>query len=143
MTNVETVQAMYDAFVRGDIPAILENVSDDVHWEEWPDNTAQKAGVPWLQPRRGKEGVTEFFRALTQLDFKEFTVLSIMGNGNKVASELVVDAVVKTNGHHYRDEQVHVWTFDDSGRVTRFRHYLDTAKQMAAAGVKESVVSKA
>jgi ketosteroid isomerase-like protein len=35
-------------------------------------------------------------------------------------------------GGHYRDEEMHLWTFDDEGKVTRLRHYTDTAKHIAA-----------
>lgn len=28
----------------------------------------------------------------------------------------------------------HLWSFNDAGRVVRFRHYLDTAKHIWAAG---------
>jgi len=35
-------------------------------------------------------------------------------------------------GGHYRDEEMHLWTFDDNGKVTRLRHYVDTAKHVAA-----------
>jgi ketosteroid isomerase-like protein len=32
-----------------------------------------------------------------------------------------------------RDEEIHLWTFNDAGQVVRLRHYTDTAKHMAAA----------
>ena len=41
MSNVATIQSVYEAFGRGDIPAILEVVSADAAWEHWSDNTAQ------------------------------------------------------------------------------------------------------
>jgi hypothetical protein len=28
---------------------------------------------------------------------------------------------------------MHLWTFDDPGRITRLPHYTDTAKRIAAA----------
>jgi uncharacterized protein len=37
-------------------------------------------------------------------------------------------------GGHYRDEEIHLWTFDDAGKVVRLRHYVDTAKHIAAFG---------
>jgi ketosteroid isomerase-like protein len=52
-TYLETVQSIYQAFGRGDVPAILSRLSPDVQWEQWPDNTAQRAGVPWLRAVRG------------------------------------------------------------------------------------------
>jgi hypothetical protein len=61
--NLDAVQAIYEVFRKGDIPGILERLSEAVRWEKWTDNEAQKAGVPWLQSRIGKEGVAEFSRS--------------------------------------------------------------------------------
>ncbi|MEA2693115.1 MAG: uncharacterized protein QOJ16_2502 [Acidobacteriota bacterium] len=127
-----TVTAIYEAFGRGDIPAILEHVSDDVQWEAWADNAAQKAGVHWMLPRRGKAGVLEFFQGVEEwLDIQEFRVLSVMAGGNQVAAEFVIEAKLKRGEGRYRDEEMHLWTFDESGKVIRLRHYLDTAKHVA------------
>jgi len=37
------------------------------------------------------------------------------------------------NGGRFADEEIHLWTFDESGRVVRLRHYLDTAKHIATS----------
>lgn len=132
--NLETVNAIYEAFSRGDIPAILGHLAEDIAWEAWPDNSAQKAGVPWMEARRGRENVLGFFKTVGEFQFKEFQVLSLMAGGNQVAVELAVEADVPSTGGHFRDEEMHVWTFDDEGQVIRLRHYLDTAKHIAAAG---------
>lgn len=131
---VKTVQAIYEAFGRGDIPAILERLADDIRWEEWPDNHAQAAGVPWLQPLAGKQATLQFFSVVGGFQFHDFQVRSLMAGGNQVAADVLVDATV-TSGVRIRDEELHLWTFDDSGKVTRFRHYVDTAKHIAAARV--------
>jgi ketosteroid isomerase-like protein len=131
--HLATVAAIYEAFGRGDIPAILEHVSDDVQWEGWADNTAQKTGVPWMLPRRGKSGALEFFQVIAEkLDIQEFNVLSIMSGGDQVAAEFVLEAKLKDGRGGYRDEEMHLWTFDAAGKVTRLRHYTDTAKHIAA-----------
>lgn len=36
-------------------------------------------------------------------------------------------------GGYYRDEELHLWTFDAAGKVVRMRHYVDTAKHIRAA----------
>jgi len=130
--NVATATKIYEAFGRGDIPAILDHLADDVQWESWADNSAQGAGVPWMAPRRGKVGAAEFFSLVGGFKIHEFQVLSIMSGGNQVAVEFVLDATVPT-GNHYRDEELHLWTFNELGKVTRLRHYTDTAKHIAAA----------
>jgi len=86
--NLAVIGAIYEAFGRGDIPTILGHLADDVRWEEWSDNTAQKAGVPWLQARHGRAGALEFFQVMgSRLQVTEFRVLSLMAGGNQVATD--------------------------------------------------------
>jgi ketosteroid isomerase-like protein len=132
MTPRETVHAIYQAFGRGDIPAILATLADDVAWEAWADNSAQKAGVPWMAPRRGRAGAMQFFELVAQFQIHEFKVLSIMGNEQQVAVEFIIEATAPS-GRRYRDEEMHLWTFGSDGKVTRLRHYLDTARHIATA----------
>jgi ketosteroid isomerase-like protein len=135
MSNIGTVQAMYEAFGQGDIPAILDQISDDVDWEAWPvDNTGQTAGVPWLLPRRGRDGVMEFFQAVqSNLEFHSFEPQNLLEGGDQVAATIRFDATVKPTGERVQDEEVHLWTFDDDGKVTGMRHFVDTAKHIKAA----------
>jgi ketosteroid isomerase-like protein len=128
-----TVSAIYAAFGRGDILAILDHLADDVRWEEWADNTAQAAGVPWLQARRGKAGVLEFFGVMGTMQMRDFRVLSLMAGGNQAAAEIEIEFVVPSTGRTLRDQELHLWTCDDEGKVVRLRHYVDTAKHTAAA----------
>jgi ketosteroid isomerase-like protein len=131
--HIETVEAIYAAFGRGDIDAIVARLSPQVAWEPWNDNFAQRAGVPWMQPRRGHAGAREFFAALAALDIHDFAVLSIMGSERQVAVEFTIDATVRATGRRFFEEEVHLWSFDADGHVVRFRHYLDTAKHIEAA----------
>ena len=39
MAQIETVQQIYQAFGRGDVPAILDHLADDVDWECGPVST--------------------------------------------------------------------------------------------------------
>ena len=55
-----------------------------------------------------------------------------MANDRQVAAEFVINAT-PPGAQRYRDEEVHLWTFGDDGKVTRLRHYTDTAKHIAAA----------
>ena len=131
--HLATVGAIYEAFGKGDISTILSHMAEDVQWEQWADNSAQNAGVPWLAPRQGKAGVLAFFQVLGGMPIKDFQVLDMMAGSNQVAVEFVIEAEVPSTGGHYRDEEMHLWTFDESGKVSRLRHYTDTAKHLAAA----------
>jgi ketosteroid isomerase-like protein len=125
--HLAAVKEIYEAFGRGDIPAILDHLADDVQWEPWADNTAQTAGVPWLLPRTGKAGVLEFFQIVGTLKVSDFRVLSLMAGENQVAAEVVLVT------DRFSDEECHLWRFNDAGKVERLRHYVDTAKHAAAA----------
>ena len=98
--NASIVSSMYEAFSKGDIPAVIDHLADDVQWEQWSDNSAQQAGVPWLQARSGKEGAGAFFNVVGGFNFKDFRVLLIMANENKVAAEIVLEADVPATGGH-------------------------------------------
>jgi ketosteroid isomerase-like protein len=133
MSNLATVQAIYEAFGKGDVPAILEMLADDVEWESWADNSAVKAGVPWMTPRHGKAEAAKFFETAGQMEIVDLQVLSFMEGGDQVAVEFVFEARLPAwGGGHYRDEEIHLWTFDADGKVSRLRHYTDTAKHIAA-----------
>jgi uncharacterized protein len=131
--NLETINQVYEAFGRGDIQTILDCLADNVAWEQWENNSSQQAGVPWMLGRQGKDGALEFFKIVSALEFKDFQVLSVMGNETQVAAEILLDADVPSTGGHIRDEEIHLWTFNEAGKVVRFRHYTDTAKHIQAA----------
>jgi uncharacterized protein len=133
MGNLATVQAIYEAFGSGDVAAILDQMAEDVEWERWEDNHGQKAGVPSLQARNGKAGVSEFFAVAATMGITDFHVLNLMEGGDQVASTVVIEADLPGGGH-YRDEEIHLWSFDPSGKVKGLRHYVDTAKHIAAWG---------
>ena len=126
--NVKTVQAGYEAFGRGDIPAILEHMADDVEWE--PDSVDH--GVPWLTPGRGKDHVAAFFGTLSQLEFRRFEPQNLLAGGNQVAAPIVVEVDVKATGRPIRDFEIHLWTFGDDGKVTGLRHFADTHQHLGA-----------
>jgi len=96
--HLATAAAIYEAFGKGDIPTILSHMAEDVQWEQWADNSAQRADVPWLAPRQGRAGVLEFFQILGGMPIKDFQVLAMMVGGNQVAVEVVIKAEVPSTG---------------------------------------------
>ncbi len=128
-----TIDAIYAAFGRGDVESIIDKLAPDVAWEAWNDNRAQRAEVPWMLARRGRDGARAFFASLSALQIHDFAVLSVMASEQQVAVEFTIDATVRATGKRFFEEEIHLWSFDDKGRVARFRHYLDTAKHIEAA----------
>lgn len=129
MSNLETVQSIYAAFGRGDVPAILARLSEEVEWEYGASIT----GVPWLEPRRGRDAVAGFFEALQDLEFRHFEPKTLLEDGDVVVSLIDVELVVRSTGRTIREEdEVHVWRFDGEGRVARFCHRVDSHQHWAA-----------
>jgi uncharacterized protein len=133
VSNLPTVQALYEAFGTGDVAGFLSHLADDVRWEQWDDNRAVSAGVPWLQPYSGRDAVGGFFAAAGQMDIVELQILNMMEGGNEVAVTFIIEAKLpQCGGRSYRDEEIHLWTFNAAGKVARLRHYVDTAKHIEA-----------
>jgi ketosteroid isomerase-like protein len=130
--NLARVQDIYGAFGRGDTAAILDVIADDCRWEHWFDHTAQRAGVSYLQARNGPVGVAEFFAAVSDLQIHDFEVLGYVAGEREVVAKIVIDASTPSGGR-YRDEELHLWTLDENGKIVALRHYVDTAKHIAAA----------
>ncbi|HKT01170.1 MAG TPA: nuclear transport factor 2 family protein [Rugosimonospora sp.] len=131
--HLATVAGIYEAFGRGDVAAILDRLAEDVSWDaDWADNFAQRTVVGHVIPRRGRAGVGEFFALLGGYTVHEFAVLDLLASADRVAAVVVIDAAMPGGGR-YRDEEVHMWTFDADGKVSALRHHIDTAKHLAAA----------
>lgn len=139
-TNTETVLGIYSAFGRGDIPHIMDQLADDISWDEG----IRQTGVPYLQPGRGKDHVLGFFQAL--VSSVEFTVFE---PGTPCASENVVMVPLReattnlaTGRSTDEDIYVHIWTFGPEGTVTEFRHVGDFAQHEMVAGRATETVAR-
>jgi ketosteroid isomerase-like protein len=129
MSPVDTVRKMYEAFLRGDIKAILACLAEDVEWEYGGGTT----DVPWLQPRQGRAGVADFFETLQGLEFHRFEITKVFGDDNTAVSLLDIEATVKITGKRLTEiDEVHIWHFNPKGEVSRFRHRADTYAQAMA-----------
>jgi uncharacterized protein len=109
-THISTVQAIYEAFGRGDIDAILERLTDDVDWA----SEAESDIAPWHGVRRGKNQVPSFFEALaTSIDVTEFTPLTFASNETDVLVVVRFGFTVRENGNSGSMDIHHWWRFRD------------------------------
>lgn len=121
--NIETVQQLYAAFGRGDLPFILDQVDDDVTWGI--DSTTTE--VPAYGVRRGKAGVAAFAGGWTEtVDFLRFEAHDFIAAGDHVFNQLTYEAKVKATGKVVKNSSMQHWTLRD-GKVIRWRGYEDTA----------------
>ena len=124
--DVAILRAGYEAFGRGDIPAVLAVFDSGIEWTE-PD------GYPWGRTYRGHEEVVGLFGIAAELLGPEWRVEP----DRFIATE---DGVLVLGHHRGRNADgpwevpfAMVWEMRD-GRAVRFRQYGDTALMRAAAG---------
>jgi ketosteroid isomerase-like protein len=127
-TNLERVQALYAAFGRGDVDAILACLAPSIEW-----SNAGPSDLDYFGTRHGREQVAEVFVILARdFDISEFTPLRFFSSEDDVAVLLRLQATVKDTGKQIWQELVHVLTFGPDGLVTRMRDIQDSATIAAA-----------
>ncbi len=135
MSNIETVQRIYEAFGRGDIEAIGEWIAEDVRWEHHPTgNTAQDHDVPYMRLRNDREEVVPgFFEDIGEdFEMRSFNPHTFLEGDGIVAVVIEFDLTVKSTGKRIHDEEIHLWSFGPDGKIIAYRHFLDTAKAIEA-----------
>jgi uncharacterized protein len=130
MNNEQTVKDVYAAFQRGDVAAIVARVADDV---DWRNDRVESRECPWNGNFSGKANLPGFFKAVGEcLDFTVFDVQSTAASGSVVAAYLHLESTLRKNGRPLKNDAVHYWSFDERGRITRYRHFNDTAAELDA-----------
>jgi ketosteroid isomerase-like protein len=130
MSTEQTVKDLYAAFQRGDVAGIVALVADDVDWRN--DRVASKE-CPWNADFSGKAKLPGFFKAVAEhLNISVFDVQSIVASGPSVAVYLRIESTLAKNGRPLKNDSVHFWTFNERGQVSRYRHFNDTAAELAA-----------
>jgi len=120
--NTALVQQAYNYFLSGDIPALLDALSEDVKWI-----VPEVEGVPGRGTWHGREQVGQFFQTLDdtqesrQLELREFVA---QGDKVVVLGHYVWHA--KATGKEWESDFVHALSVRD-GKMTRFQEYTDTA----------------
>jgi uncharacterized protein len=126
-TNVAVVQQGYEAFGRGDIPAVLDLLTDDAEW------TMQGPSViPFAGTFRGREGIAQFFTLLDEtLAFEQFEPRQFIGQGDTVVVLGYERDVVKQTERGFEEEWAHVYTLRD-GKIATGLFIEDTAAYVEA-----------
>jgi ketosteroid isomerase-like protein len=101
------------SFGRGDVPAIVSTVSDQV---EWTFNVA-RSDVPWHVPIQGKAALPQFFANLQHIDMLAFEPRAFLTDANQISAVVHIDYNVKKTGRRVMQDQIHLWRFDEAGKV--------------------------
>jgi hypothetical protein len=122
--NIKTITQVYEAFGRGDVPAILGTLSDDVDWAA----EASSADAPWYGVRHGRDAVAEFFTAFgSAMEVEDFTPVSIAANDDDVLTVVRFRARSRSTGQTASMDLHHFFRFRD-GKIYYYRGTEDTAE---------------
>jgi ketosteroid isomerase-like protein len=114
--NIELLRGTYDAFGRGDVPAVMAAFADDIAWSV-PD------ALPHGVRARGKDEVGEFFQRLasTWEDFG-LAIDDYVASGDRVC--VIGRASGRLGGVETGYGFVHAWTVRD-GVCIALDEYVD------------------
>ena len=125
MTPKQTIDSLYDAFGRGDIPFIVNHIAPGAGFH-------QPRSAPWGGDYSGPEGAAEFFKRLHDgAETTEFAVSESVEAGNQVFSFGTHSAIVRKTGKPVSVRWMFRWRVD-GGQVTLYEAYYDAAPIVAA-----------
>ena len=123
--NVDLLRNTYEAFGRGDIPAVMAAFADDIDWHV-------PRAVPHGMDAHGKDEVGGFFQGLADT-WAEFGIEidDYVASGDRVC--VTGRASGRLNGDTTGYGFIHSWTVAD-GSCVRFQEYVDPDPELLRAG---------
>jgi ketosteroid isomerase-like protein len=116
--NTTTVRELYQAFGRGDVPAVLALVDEKATWA----NPYGKGRFPgqWGKPCRGRNEILAFFQAINDaVEVRGFEPYELIAQRDKVVALINWNGVVRRTGQAYQVMLAHIWTLRD-GRIVDY-----------------------
>jgi len=113
--NAQMIRDGYAAFARGDIPAVLEMLGEDIAWH-----------VPGRSPLsgdyRGHDGVLGFFQRSMELSAGTLQVAldEVVAEGDRVVAITTVTA--QRSGRKLSTPEIHCWRVT-GGKAVEFREF--------------------
>ncbi len=125
MTAKQTIESLYEAFGRGDIPFIVKHFAPGASFR-------QPKSVPWGGDYTGPEGAARFFERLHEgVETTGFTVDESVEAGNQIFSFGTHDAIVRKTRKAVSIRWMFHWRVEH-GKVTQYEAFYDGAPIVAA-----------
>ena len=127
--NKRVVQTVFEMFGRGDVPGLLELITDDAEWA-----APGPESVSYFGERRGREGALEFFKNLgSSVEFESFEPGDLIAEGDRVVALGHERGRVRSTGKVFENAWALVFTIRE-GKVAGLRCYENTAAIAEAFG---------
>ena len=118
--NLQLVESIFEAFGRGDIPFILDQLTDDVRFV-----AHLEPAVPWSGDYAGKANVVDYFQALGgAVEVTAHAVNELVVQGDTVVAMGDVSFRTRGNGKPGESSWVYVWKLRD-GQVCGYDQFND------------------
>lgn len=125
--NLMIVKQSYDAYMKGNISALLANYTNDSVWIEPGGPEVPLAGI-----YHGKAQIAGFFKTLASVaDMTQFNVREYIAKGNEVVVIGSYQGRVKSTGKIFSSDWVDIVTLN-KGIITKYQTYQDTASLVSA-----------
>lgn len=124
---ITLVKQGIDDFLKGNIPALLDNFTEDITWAIYanPD-------VPFAQTYKGKSGTAQFFKDLdNSVNFNVFSPEKYYADEDMVFVKTHEVATVKSTGKTYDHQILMTFKIRDE-KICEFFAYGDSAAQTRA-----------
>lgn len=124
--NLGDVEAIYEAFGRGDVPAVLAAMDEGIEWRE-------AEGFPYGGTYHGPEAVLEHVFAKLAGEWDDFRAVpeSYVDGDSVIVALGEYSGTYTETGKRFQAPFAHVWWLED-GKAVRFQQFTDTALARAA-----------
>ena len=118
---LDVVHAAYSAFGRGDVPAILDLLADEVEWK-----FVGARGLPYTGTFRTRDEIARWFASIPEVDeIQAFEPREFITGGEHVTVLGWERTRAVPDGKVFETDWVHVFTVRD-GRIVRYLGMYDT-----------------
>jgi ketosteroid isomerase-like protein len=120
MSNLESIRGLYEAFAKGDVPAVIGFLDDNIAWTE-------AEGFPYGGTYDGPNAVLEgvFMRLGGEWDGFAAVPDEFIDGGDTIVALGKYSGTYKATGKSFEANFAHVWKIR-AGKAVRFVQYTDT-----------------
>jgi ketosteroid isomerase-like protein len=127
----DLINGLYAAFGRGDVPAVLAMLDEDIEWHA-PEN------LPHGGDFQGRDDVGRFFRGLgEQWESLDVELDGMVSGGDRVVALVRAHGRLRATGEDSGYSSAHVWTVRD-GSPVRYDEYVNAPLSLPAANAVAS-----
>lgn len=122
--NRQTVEAIYAAFSRRDIAAVMALASSDIRIE-------QSTALPWGGKFSGHDGLRDFLARLTEQVDSSVEVERFIDAGSSIVAIGRTKGTIRATGRTFDVPVAHVWRIQD-GKATAFFPFVENTEILNA-----------